>query len=283
MIVYSDSDKLTDSINHFVEERDEAHPFAYYLRDEVILDLTYNPNIEFYEEDGDFVVSNWMKENESRRYSREFESVLLDRKTIAVKFSDLIVIFNKTFCVRKPDVSDEKMLKILVLSPDELYARYRQQDLSLLKYASNVWSDINYSGQFKFLFFVCADVSGYLVGLSKVMEAMESTKQNPWLAVSFVSVSEEWRGRGISRLIKEKTFEVASQLNVGLMATDYSAMGRERLKHVNYELAKKYKIKFKDQDMQRIDEEERYLGRKLTTEELSELMNRLVKNAQDET
>jgi hypothetical protein len=185
MIVYGSSPQIDSQPHIFSEARDSEHPFAYFVRDDIILDLTCDSNIAFYEYEGEVCISDWMKANSGRKYSSDIANILGARNTLVAKFSDSIVGFNTKYCIRKPDINEVVSVKILVLSPDELRSKYRNQELpERLRYATNLWSDVDNAARYKFLCFICADVNGYLVGLSKVMEAMESTVAEPWIASS---------------------------------------------------------------------------------------------------
>jgi GNAT superfamily N-acetyltransferase len=267
MIIYSSKPDLDEGINYF--SLSEKTPYSFFIKDDYVLDLTFKGNIKFYEyEVDDHELSQWMKNNPNPSCTEEAREILITRKIDAAIFAnDVIVTFNNRYLCKKAESNDLSKMKIEIFSMDDFLDHFKNQDFARFKYTQDLFS-CSWIQRKNFVYFVTASIEGYLVGLSKVMEAVESRDEAPIIATSFVSVDPEFQSLGIGSQMKEKIFELAKSLDVELLATDYSVLGYERLRELNWKLASKHGVKFSDGDTRRIQEEEAGLGRKMTEEEL---------------
>jgi len=135
-----------------------------------------------------------------------------------------------------------------VLSVNEFYSEYKKELDSFhsqFRYLNLSYDDNN-------IYYLCLYDNNIPVGITKLKlggnYSIRFNKYNNW--ISFVSVSNRYRGKGYSRILVESIFDYCSKNGItSLLQSDYSVMGWERIKKYFVEYSKKYpQIDFHDTD-----------------------------------
>jgi GNAT superfamily N-acetyltransferase len=164
--------------------------------------------------------------------------------------------------------------KVLVLNQEKLSELFDGVDcsqvMSRIKYFHI--SDFDYYEK-RAVFFI-AKTEELIIGIAKIHPSHDDVQikgSAPWVAISYLSVDEEYRGHGVASSLNEAIFQYAAENKLKLSSSSYSESGAKHLKPMNYRLAEKYGVDFKDKDQNLIKEFEEGIGRKATPEEIANL------------
>lgn len=84
---------------------------------------------------------------------------------------------------------------------------------------------------------------GLLIGLAQIMDSVEDLDAN---VCNFISIHEEYRGQGISKLIIKTIYEICKKENKSLRIRDYSDDGFKRLRKSLLIGSEKYKVELRE-------------------------------------
>lgn len=85
-----------------------------------------------------------------------------------------------------------------------------------------------------------------IIGIAKVKYYSMSAPNENALSIGFLSIDKEHRGNKYSRLMVDALFKEAKNKNIEIQTSTYTILGRDYLKPLFNEYAKKYNVVFHD-------------------------------------
>lgn len=109
--------------------------------------------------------------------------------------------------------------------------------------------DFNYSQktQVKPIYFVLLDKEK-IVAVAKIGYYSLSAQNEKTYSVSFLSIDKNYRGFKYSRILVNAIFKYAKENDLEMSTSAYTVLGKESLKHLFNEYAKKYDVTFYDRE-----------------------------------
>lgn len=108
--------------------------------------------------------------------------------------------------------------------------------------------DFNYNPNADRMFFTMVLDGKKIVAIAKLAYYSLNARNDSDWSIGFFSIDEEYRCKGLSRLMADAMFAEAKNRELEVSTSSYTVLGKERIRHIFNQTAKKHCVVFHDKE-----------------------------------